>query len=106
MHFQNPPRTPAIYGIHHHPPPPPKPHPPRFVVKHTQVPIDQLYWGWNALGNWVRVSLLVKEAGNYTASVFGTCNSGGQLTLTVDDYDGKAAGEGEVRLLYACAFIF
>jgi hypothetical protein len=37
-------------------------------------------------GNWVRLSLLVKEGGNYTLSLFGTSNSGGTLTLTLDDY--------------------
>ncbi len=42
----------------------------------------------------MRVSVLVKESGNYTASVFGTCNSGGQLSLTVDDY--AKAGEATV----------
>lgn len=65
------------------------------------MPVDQIYWGWNAIGNWARVSLLVKEAGNYTASVFGTCNSGGQLTLTVDDY--AKAGAAEVRV--RCALV-
>lgn len=54
-----------------------------------------MYWGWNAIGNWVRVSILVQEAGNYSASFFGTANSGGQISLTVDDY--AKTGQAEVR---------
>lgn len=61
----------------------------------SQVPIDQIYWGWNAIGNWVRVSVLVEEPGDYSAAFFGTANSGGELSLTVDDY--AKAGQGEVR---------
>lgn len=47
-------------------------------------------------GNWVRLSLLVKKGGNYTLSLFGSSNSGGTLTLTVDDYlqKGKAVVSG------------
>lgn len=64
----------------------------RFAANNSQVPVDQMYWGWNAIGNWVRLSLLVKKGGNYTLSLFGSSNSGGTLTLTVDDYlqKGKA----------------
>lgn len=63
----------------------------------SQVPIDHMYWGWNAIGNWVRVSVLVKEAGNYSASFFGTANSGGEIALTVNDY--LKTGQGTVRAI-------
>ena len=46
-------------------------------------------------GNWVRVSLLVKEAGDYSLSLFGTCNSGGELSISVDDY--THAGKTQVK---------
>jgi hypothetical protein len=48
-----------------------------------------MYWGWNALGNWVRVSVLVKQVGDYVVTGFGTCNSGGAFIATLD-YDNTA----------------
>jgi hypothetical protein len=49
------------------------------------------------------VSVLVQEPGRYSASVFGTCNSGGELTFTVDDYV-KGGGQLNVRSVPALGF--
>ncbi len=55
-----------------------------------QVPSYEMYWGWNALGNWVRVSVVADKAGTYDASLYSTCNSNGTISVLVTGEDGKS----------------
>lgn len=61
-----------------------------FAANGSHVPVDDLYWGWLALGSWTRTSVLLKSSGTLAASMFGTCNSGGTLLVRLDYNDDKA----------------
>lgn len=63
-----------------------------FAANGSHVPIDDLYWGWLALGNWARTSIFLKNSGTLTATMFGTCNSGGEVTVSIDYEDPTQAG--------------
>jgi hypothetical protein len=50
-------------------------------------PKDQLYIGWTSPGEWVKYTVIVKEAGTYTLSIIYTSNQGGKISISVNDMD-------------------
>ncbi|MDB5029873.1 carbohydrate-binding protein [Mucilaginibacter sp.] len=48
---------------------------------------DELYVGWTAPGEWVKYTVLVKEAGTYTLGMMYTANQGGKISISINDMD-------------------
>jgi hypothetical protein len=50
------------------------------------VPVDQLYVGWTAAGEWLKYTINVAETGNYMLSMFTSANgSGSTISFTFED---------------------
>ena len=54
------------------------------------MPLDEFYIGWFPEGGWVRISLAVPKAGNYTGDIYLTCPNSGDLQLSLSNF---ATGE-------------
>jgi len=46
--------------------------------------MNQLYVGWTVPGEWIKYSINVKEAGNYTVALMYTSNGDGVIALDID----------------------
>jgi hypothetical protein len=53
----------------------------------VQPPVDLLYVGWTAPGEWFKITVDVKDAGRYTADLLYTSNRGGTISLDVNGKD-------------------
>lgn len=56
----------------------------RYAGSDTQMIPYIPYWGWLPMGEWVRVTFDVKQAGLYSADLTATCNSGGYISVRID----------------------
>ena len=50
-------------------------------------PKDQLYVGWTSAGEWIKYTVLVKEAGTYALGILYTASQGGKISVSINDLD-------------------
>ena len=50
-------------------------------------PLNVLYVGWTAPGEWLKYTVNVKKAGKYSINIMYTSNKGGKISLSSDDKD-------------------
>ncbi len=60
--------------------------------------MNQLYVGWTEPGEWLKYSVNVKEAGDYTIGLMYTSNRGGDIEVITQD--GVSSGPMPVQATY------
>ncbi|MDR0540747.1 MAG: carbohydrate-binding protein [Dysgonamonadaceae bacterium] len=57
------------------------------AYNYVEPPMNQLYVGWTAPGEWIKYTVYVEKTGKYAVSLLYTSNRGGKIALEVNDKD-------------------